>query len=249
MKVALSDLDVRVMEHVAYKLSNAHINLYPYPHFYVRDVFPADFYADLARNVLAATDYAEEPGHYHGRQFGRTTMAQDIDGMRGFLSKRMMRMALLPFRPQLEERYGKDPIAVYSDCRFIRDGRGYFIGPHTDARWKLLSLLFYLPLESYNHNYGTSIFIPRDPAIVCEGGPHHDFPHFVKIHTAPFLPNSCFGFLKSNKSFHGVEPIEADIQRDVFLYNVYDQQIYEQTHKKPSNAATDEQPAPSTPET
>ena len=32
---------------LAYKVSNAPINLFPYPHFVVNDVFPADFYARL----------------------------------------------------------------------------------------------------------------------------------------------------------------------------------------------------------
>ena len=33
--------------HLSYKVSNAQINLFPFPHFYVRDVFPQDFYDTL----------------------------------------------------------------------------------------------------------------------------------------------------------------------------------------------------------
>ena len=33
--------------HAAYKVANAPLNLYPYPHFFVQDVFPEDYYAKL----------------------------------------------------------------------------------------------------------------------------------------------------------------------------------------------------------
>lgn len=245
-----TSLDERVIEHVIYRLMNAPLLLYPYPHFFVRDVFPADFYYDLARTINGATDYAsEDDGRYHGRQFARQTLPTEIDGFRGFFSKRFLKAALMPFRVQLEERYGKNSVSVYSDARFIRDGRGYYIGPHTDAPWKLLSFLFYLPRDSFLESYGTSIYVPRDPAFTCRGGPHHDFAGFTRVWTAPFVPNSCFGFLKTEKSFHGVERIAEDVQRDVFLFNVYDQAIYEQTHKKPSNTSKDEQPAAPSSET
>lgn len=245
-----TSLDEHVIEHVIYKLMNAQLQLYPYPHFFVRDVFPIDFYYDLARAINAATDYsAEDDGRYHGRQFGRETLPSEIDGLRGFLTKRFVKASLTPFRAQLEERYGKEAVPVYSDARLVRDGRGYFIGPHTDAPWKLLSLLFYLPRDFFLQGYGTSIYVPRDPAFTCRGGPHHDFAGFTRIWTAPFVPNSCFGFLKTGKSFHGVERITEDVQRDVFLFNIYDQRIYEQTHKSASNAAKDEQPAAPSSET
>ena len=30
-----------------YKVANAPVNMFPFPHFYVRDIFPDDFYARL----------------------------------------------------------------------------------------------------------------------------------------------------------------------------------------------------------
>src|SRR5262245_47220911 len=37
--------------HLAYKVANAPISGFPYPHCYVQDVFPADFYAEMQRNL------------------------------------------------------------------------------------------------------------------------------------------------------------------------------------------------------
>jgi len=37
-----------------------------------------------------------------------------------------------------------------------------------------------------------------------------------------YLPNALFAFLKTDFSFHGVEPIrERDIERNLLLYNIY----------------------------
>jgi hypothetical protein len=39
--------------------------------------------------------------------------------------------------------------------------------------------------------------------------------------TMPYLPNSLFGFLKTQNSFHGVEPVkEVDVQRNLLLYDI-----------------------------
>ena len=37
---------------------------------------------------------------------------------------------------------------------------------------------------------------------------------FEKVKTMPFKPNSMFGFIKTTNSFHGVDIINADIERD-----------------------------------
>src|SRR5207253_4798725 len=33
--------------HLLYKIANAPLNVFPFPHLYIRDVFPADYYAEL----------------------------------------------------------------------------------------------------------------------------------------------------------------------------------------------------------
>ena len=38
----------------------------------------------------------------------------------------------------------------------------------------------------------------------------------------PFKPNSLFGFLRTDRSFHGVDQInEEGVVRDLLLYNIY----------------------------
>jgi hypothetical protein len=84
-----------------------------------------------------------------------------------------------------------------------------------------MSMLFYCPPDNSREHLGTSLFVPIDRKFKCPGGPHHDFDKFVKVRTMPYRPNSLFGFLKTDLSFHGVEPIEDDdIARDVILYDI-----------------------------
>jgi len=43
-----------------------------------------------------------------------------------------------------------------------------------------------------------------------------DFEHFHKLKTFAYLPNSVFGFICSDTSFHSVEPLKKEfIERDV----------------------------------
>ena len=37
--------------HLAYKIGNAPINSYPYPHIYITDIFPEDFYDQIQKNL------------------------------------------------------------------------------------------------------------------------------------------------------------------------------------------------------
>src|SRR5262245_18217331 len=37
--------------YTAYQIGNAPVGVFPYPHCFVRDVFPADFYAEMQRNL------------------------------------------------------------------------------------------------------------------------------------------------------------------------------------------------------
>ena len=39
-----------VEEHVLYRIFNAPVREYPYPHIYVENIFPDDFYAELRAN-------------------------------------------------------------------------------------------------------------------------------------------------------------------------------------------------------
>lgn len=204
-------------EHVISALKAAEKHDWPYPHFFTENVFPSDFYADLQRILTEKRDFHAEK--FANRQFADSLA--DLPGLAFMQSKLFFKAMLYLFLSQAQTQFGGRQIKFSRDIRLIRDRQHYKIGPHTDAPWKVLSLLFYLPATDEFRDYGTSIFVPQNPNFTCAGGPHYPFEGFNKIYTAPFVPNSCFGFWKTPKSFHGVSPIPIDFQRDVLLYNIY----------------------------
>ena len=128
-------------------------------------------------------------------------------------------MVLEKFKPYTIGRFGLLP-EMHAEALYTYDRTTYSLGPHTDSVKKVLTLLIYLPNDDSMSNLGTSIYVPKDPTFVCAGGPHHDFDKFMLAKTAPFKPNTLFGFFKTNNSFHGVEPIQESIRRDLLIYDV-----------------------------
>lgn len=223
---------MNVSEHVAYQLRNSIVKSYPFPHFFAQDVFPRLFYDDLLASLPGVASYSNSTSRFHGRQFADPTKNPLLTFMQ---SREFLSHVASIFHPQLKERYEGKKLEVFTDLRLVRDGQGYQIGPHTDAKWKLVSLLFYLPDDYAYERLGTSIYTPKDPNFTCEGGPHHKHEDFNLVYTCPFVPNSCFGFWKTNNSFHGVEPITIPCIRNVLLWNLYDRDIYEALHPSKEN--------------
>lgn len=217
-------MELNIEQHVKYALLNAGRREWPFAHFFAENVFPEPYYAEIQQFLaqMKQTDFVETTnagtGAYRNRAFSRDNM---VPGCEFMLSEDFLRTILYIFDKEAREAFPYGKMAVSRDMRLIRDSKEYKIGPHTDAKWKLVSLLFYLPSDLQYIDYGTSLFVPKDNNFTCEGGPHYPFEPFKKVYTAPFIPNSCLGFWKTNKSFHGVEPIPIDIQRDVLLYNIY----------------------------
>lgn len=210
---------MNLQRHVTSALQGATKFRVPFPHFFVENVFPADFYNELMQILDAKEDF-------HAEKFANRTFADEIgipafDFMRevGFL-KAMLHL----FPGEAQNKFGNGNALFSRDVRLIRDSKNYKIGPHTDTPTKVLSLLFYLPSEPHYHECGTSVFVPREEGFTCAGGPHYGFDGFREVWRAPFFPNSCFGFWKTNNSFHGVNPLPVQFRRDVLLYNIYQQQ-------------------------
>ena len=217
-------MQLNIEQHVKYALLNAQRKSWPFTHFFAENVFPADYYEGIQAFLrsLATADFVDTTnaggGKYENRAFAKENM---IPGCEFMQSVDFLRAVMSIFQKECSTKFPDGKLSLARDIRLIRDSKEYKIGPHTDAKWKLISLLFYLPPDNGYADYGTSFFVPKDPSFTCDGGPHYPFEPFNKVWTAPFIPNSCLGFWKTNRSFHGVEPIPIEIQRNVLLYNIY----------------------------
>ena len=233
--------------HLAYQVANAPVNPFPFPHLYVRDVFPSDFYARLQsmlpepRAMLPLSQVRGVGGYderfvmdFSPRQMAALAAGQREfwEGMRSILVGGPFANLLLgKFGPLVKQRFGNRPVRFYEEALLVQDTTHYRLGPHTDAPRKVLTLLFYLPRDASQQHLGTSMYVPRDRAFRCPGGPHHPRENFDLVWTMPFLPNSLFVFFKSDASFHGVETVgDPDCRRWLLLYDIYH-------HAEPASAA------------
>lgn len=204
--------------HLKYRIANSEVKPWPFSHFYAQNVFPDSFYNDIRSRLPDLEAYKSGQSNYNGRKFANP---QTLDLFDFLLTNDFLEIVIHLFLPDFRKRFPTGKFTPKTDLRLVLDSKNYSIGPHTDARWKVVSLLFYLPPDGTLSDLGTSIYVPKDPNFRCPGGPHHSFEPFDKVYTAPYLPNSCFGFFKTDYSFHGVEPITIPCRRDVLLWNLY----------------------------
>ena len=253
-------MSVDAEEVVHYRIANAEVRDYPFPHFYVSPIFPPEYYELLQRSlpptdwyrpiedtesVKLAQETAEKTSVYPERFITDLAEVEEREQQAGtgdfwghlaewMTSDRFRTVVLRKFAPDITSRFGAGArIATGIDARLVRDFTRYAIGPHTDSKTKLVSLLFYLPKDSALSHLGTSIYAPIDPSFRCPGGPHYGFGEFKKVASMPFSPNALFGFFKTDRSFHGVDQIvDREVERNLLLYNLYVKGVAKRADRK-----------------
>ncbi|HYD56220.1 MAG TPA: hypothetical protein VEB41_04875 [Burkholderiales bacterium] len=216
---------------VLYKIGNAPVLNYPFPHFFVRDVFPADYYAEMQRNLprpeaMKSLEEARGTRGYPERSvmtLGEEAPAFWAGLWRWMLGGRVGHLMLQKFAPVVQARLQGIPDAEITDeAILVHDRTQYALGPHSDSPRKLITMLFYLPADERLARYGTSIYVPKDPDFRCPGGPHYSFEIFDRMATMPFVPNALFAFAKTDNSFHGVERFDVpNAGRWLLLVDLY----------------------------
>lgn len=232
-------MDEVVLSHVIDRLKNVTVRTSPFPHFYIENIFPDDYYQELIAHLPETSSYVNlgqlgktDPRIYQQRlvlplqedelcrlPFGHLLFWSQFAA--ALKSQTWCEMLVEKFQPYIQERFVEhyDRVTFSSTAELVRDSSNYAIGPHTDHPIRVLTLLFYFPATEEQANLGTSVYEPHDANFECEGFVHHPFEGFRKVYTALFLPNSVFGFVRSNRSFHGVEPIQTQVERN--LLNTY----------------------------
>jgi hypothetical protein len=233
----------------------------PYPHYYLENVFPEEYYQSLLRNLpdtsvydnlFAVTDLKLD--HFRHRDQrdlnkGWTAMLPDdirdfwVDFNRWFMGPEMARAVLHTFSEPLRARFGDAEgwPEVSVEAQFIRHRAGYFLGPHSDLYTKLVVLLFYLAPDDRLGHLGTSLYRPKVQGFTCPDSRHYPFDDFVKVKTAPYKRNSMLAFMRSDSSFHGLEQLsEQDVTggpRDLIQYVLHDKHIRQQQLRARQHAA------------
>lgn len=227
--------------HLLYKIINAPVQFYPFPHFYAENVFPEDFYREMTASFPLAEQMrpiGEERPASKNAYPNRYMLALDADKLQSLsapqrlvwdrlrqflLSQKFVETLLWKFGEVVKGRLGgRAGVSLRSEALLVDDRENYFLGPHSDNQKKVITALFYLPEDASRPDLGTSIYVPNDPNFKCAGGPEYPAEHFQRVMTMPYRPNTLFMFAKTDNSFHGVEPVLAlKSRRRLMLFDVY----------------------------
>lgn len=227
-----------------YTILNTPGRVWPHRHSYCRAVFSDPFYTRLQDHLPPAEAYT--PLGATGK-----ASAADYGMRSGFLLDAPHKARVSPavatfwqdlfdkifdadfaatlvhhFQDQIAARLKAEgaawPTDIKRDMILVRDTSSDGVKIHTSDPKNLITLLFYLPRDERYAACGTTLYVPKARGFRCWGGPHYAFEDFDKVWTAPFLPNSLFLFVKTDDSFHGVEPIEIEgMRRDLLLFYIH----------------------------
>ncbi len=241
---SLSEATRAAFEHVWKKIERCDVAVNPFPHVVIDEIFPWDYYrrmqdmfpqeaeltplsetgrttGDAYKQRLVALFNDEHFGRLDPErrafwlEFGKWMYSDEFIGMvtRRFLPWCANRLS------QIYERSGR--MRVRSDALLVSDRTEYAIGPHTDAPHRLITFLFYMPEDMRYRDLGTSIYRHKDPAFFCPGGPHYGFEDFEYMSTVEFIPNRLLSFVRTGRSFHGVEKVTSPgVDRRLLINNV-----------------------------
>jgi hypothetical protein len=220
-----------------YRVANAAVRPWPFPHICIENIFPADFYAEIRRHMIDDAGYRRlsdtgrvDPAQYSDARFclfpSELAAAATGDGEKAFWSELFhcfgeadfTHVWLTLFREAINRKMEDLPHAIlgsrsaadvklYNEIFLMRDRTSYSLGPHTDTPRKLVSVLFYLPEDDGQSDLGTSIYLPKQRDFTCTGGPHYPFDRFDRVATMAYRPNTLVAFPQTRTSFHGVEPV------------------------------------------
>ncbi|WP_374446795.1 hypothetical protein [Stella sp.] len=209
-----------IRRQTAERLSSVRVTNEPFPHVFIRDVFPEPFFQALRANLpadesLEATDPKRSSNQYaaNRRKFAidPAHLASLPEGPREFwtearrwLGGREFTQAVLArFAAGIARRYGSRSLDLVNRIEINVDRENYAIPPHTDSPKKMVTMLFYLPADDARADLGTSIYVPKDPTFRSEKPTQYPFEQFDLVASFPYVPNSCLAFLKTDNSFHG----------------------------------------------
>jgi hypothetical protein len=204
------------------------------PFFYLqfKRVFPDDIYAQILALKPESSDYRPMHGRSKGHDLDDGTHTRvkidlfpeyirnlppekrvlwDVVG-RALCSEPVKQAFIRRLAPGLEKRFGKEfaEVGMYPIPILTRDIPGYLITPHTDTRWKGITVQFYLPKDDANTDIGT---------IFHEVLPDGSKPKHTQMR---FAPNSGYAFAVGTDTWHSADAVHTGVKtRDSILLTYF----------------------------
>jgi hypothetical protein len=223
----------RLRDYIVTSVDAAAASEKPFYHLVLDRVFPDDVYAAVLANLPDAADYRPMHGRSKGHDLADGTHTRvkidlfaeyirhlpaqkravwDIVG-RALCSAAVRDAFIRRLAPGLGRRFGAGyaKTGMYPIPVLTRDIPGYLITPHTDTRWKGITVQLYLPRDSATAHIGT-IFHDKRSDGSC--GP--------KAKQMSFAPNSGYAFAVGTDTWHSADPVGPEVKtRDSILLTYF----------------------------
>ncbi|MBV8792799.1 MAG: hypothetical protein JO205_01640 [Pseudolabrys sp.] len=222
----------RLAEFIATSIENARFLEQPFYHLEFDKMFPDDVYAQMLVLMPNAADYRPMHGRSKGHDLADGTHTRvKIDLFPEYIrnlpaekrslwtvvgnalrSEPVKQAFIRRLAPGLQKRFGRDyaRTGMYPIPILTRDIPGYLITPHTDTRWKGITVQLYLPRDDKHVNIGT-IFHEK----LADGS----LPKRTQMR---FAPNSGYAFAVGDDTWHSADRVPADIvTRDSILLTYF----------------------------
>ena len=226
-----------------YRLLNAPVFSYPYPHCYIENVFNAETYEHLLKYFPSEDfflKYRVQTTTYSTQRYNLALNEEILNQfsdessdvwfkLTDWMNSQEFLLGLFnKFRDQIihrmkQEKGGENSnnLSISPEILMAMDKTKYNLGPHTDVARKLVTLILYFAEDDSRKHLGTSMYIPKQRELYMLNSPHLDYKHFDLVQTLEYKPNSAFMFVVSGNSFHGVEPInEIEPRRQLIQYQI-----------------------------
>jgi hypothetical protein len=222
----------RLCDFMANSIDAANLSDSPFTHLVFDRVFPDDVYASMLANMPEVTDYRPMHGRSKGHDLAdgtHTRVKIDLfpeyirhlppqkravwDVVGRALCARPVRDAFVrrlaaPLQRRFGARFAK--VGMYPIPILTRDIPGYLITPHTDTRWKGITVQLYLPRDRSTAHIGT-IFHEK----LADGS-------LPKRTQMSFVPNSGYAFAVGTDTWHSADPVGPEVRtRDSILLTYF----------------------------
>ncbi len=228
-----ADRSVRdLSKFVAASVDAARVSEAPFYHLVLDRVFPGDTYAAMLRAMPEASEYRPMHGRAKGHDLEDGTHTRvKIDLFpeyirhlppekrtvwdqvgRALCSEEVKHAFVRTLAPGLKRRFGEGfaKVGMYPIPILTRDIPGYLITPHTDTRWKGITVQLYLPRDNSISHIGT-IFHDRLP----DGS-------LPKSTQMKFSPNTGYAFAVGDNTWHSADQIGPEVNtRDSILLTYF----------------------------
>jgi len=210
----------------------ARVDETPFYHLQFDKVFPDDIYNAMRAAMPVVSDYRPMSGRSKGNDLAdgtHTRVKMDLFPEyirhlpppkravwrvvgRALCSQAVKEVLVRKLGPALARRFGPDyvKVAMYPIPILTRDIPGYHISPHTDTRWKGITVQLYLPTDDSLPHIGT-IFHER----LSDGS-------LPKKTQMKFSPNTGYAFAVGEDTWHSADTVGAEVKtRDSILHTYF----------------------------